>query len=171
MNLGTICRTAHAFGAAFTFTVNAQHKKRAIKASDTSGAMNHVPFYEFSDAGELTLPKGCQLVAVELTEDAVDLPSFRHPRNAAYILGPENGVISPELLAKCDHVIKIPMSFCVNVGIAASIVMYDRLICLGKHAPRPVMAGGPVEGIPEHFRGGSYYIDGVKHWRKPEKSK
>ncbi len=168
MNLGNICRTAHSFGASFAFTVNAQHKKRDVHKADTSGSMNHMPFYEFPDVASMALPKGCQLVAVELTEDSVDLPSFRHPTNAAYILGPENGVISPELMAQCDHVIKIPMKFCVNVGIAAALVMYDRLICLGKHAPRPVRAGGPTEEIPDHFRGGSYYINGEKHWRKPE---
>ena len=96
----------------------------------------------------LDLPHKCSLVAVELVEDSIELPSFRHPTRAAYVLGPEMGSVSPELMAKCDHVIKIPMKFCVNVGVAGALVMYDRVISMGKFAPRPVRAGGPTEALP-----------------------
>jgi len=33
------------------------------------------------------LPKGCRLVGVELLDEAVDLPNFAHPQQAAYVLG------------------------------------------------------------------------------------
>ena len=80
-------------------------------------------------------------------DGAVDLPSFRHPMQAAYVLGPEMGSLSPELVERCDHIIKIPMSFCVNVGVAGALVMYDRLLSMGKFADRPVRAGGPTEPL------------------------
>ena len=86
----------------------------------------------------------CQLVGIELTDEAIDLPSFRHPLRAAYVLGPEMGHLSEEIQNKCDHIIKIPMKFCVNVGVAAAITMYDRQISLGKFAERPVKPGGPL---------------------------
>ena len=92
---------------------------------------------------ELRLPVGCDLVGVELLDDAVDLPSFRHPPAAAYILGPERGSLSPEIQALCDFTVKIPMKFCVNVGVAGAIVMYDRLLNLGRFAERPLSPGGP----------------------------
>ncbi len=79
----------------------------------------------------------------------IDLPSFRHPTRAAYVLGPEMGGLSPELVEKCDHIIKIPMKFCVNVGVAGALVMYDRLLSMGRFADRPVKAGGPTEMLPE----------------------
>ena len=41
----------------------------------------------------LRLPKGCALVGVELTDDAVELPVFRHPHAAAYVLGRERGAL------------------------------------------------------------------------------
>ena len=69
------------------------------------------------------------------------------------MLGPERGALSPELTGLCDHVVKIPTAFCVNVGIAAAIVMYDRTISLGRFARRPVRAGGPVEPVPLHVHG------------------
>ena len=48
------------------------------------------------------------------------------------------GSLSPELVARCQHVLKIPTSFCVNVAVAGAIVMYDRLITLGKFGERPL---------------------------------
>ena len=107
-----------------------------------------MPLFEYGSAADLQLPRECELVGVELLEDAIDLPSFRHPRAAAYVLGPERGVLSPELLSRCDYTIKIPTAFCVNVGIAAAIVMYDRVSTLGRHAPRPVGPGAPTETLP-----------------------
>jgi len=81
---------------------------------------------------------------VEFIDESIDLPSFRHPTRAAYVLGPEMGSLSLELTAQCDHVIKIPMKFCINVGVAGAIIMYDRMISMGRWAERPVRAGGPM---------------------------
>jgi tRNA G18 (ribose-2'-O)-methylase SpoU len=147
MNAGTLFRTAHAFGASFVFTVGAVYSKREVEQSDTSKSRGHVPLYEFADASELRLPVGCELVGVELLDDAVDLPSFRHPPAAAYILGPERGSLSPEIQALCDFTVTIPMKFCVNVGVAGAIVMYDRLLSLGRFAERPLTAGGPRQKL------------------------
>jgi hypothetical protein len=41
------------------------------------------------------------------------------------------------MIKKCDYIIKIPTKFCINVQIAGSIVMYDRIRSLGKFAQRP----------------------------------
>ena len=142
-NLGNLVRSAHSFGANFFFTINPDVDTSKIRVSDTSDASQHLPFFEFPSVAAFELPKNCALVGVEFIEDSVELPSFRHPSQAAYVLGPEMGSLSPELLEKCDHVIKIPMKFCVNVGVAGALVMYDRLISLGKFAARPVKAGGP----------------------------
>ena len=87
MNAGNLFRTAHAFGASFLFTVNADYSVKKAK-SDTSAAPRNIPWYDFSSAEDLKLPGGCTLVGVEFLEDAVELPVFRHPPNAAYILGP-----------------------------------------------------------------------------------
>ena len=90
----------------------------------------------------MKLPDKCNLVGVELTDEAIDLPSFNHPRQAAYILGPEKGSLSPEIIEKCKHVIKIPTKFCLNVQIAGAIVMYDRIKSLGTFTKKPDLPGG-----------------------------
>lgn len=139
MNAGNLFRTAHAFGGSFVFTIAATYSVKAAR-SDTSKTPHSLRRYLYDTPAELALPEGCKLVGIELLDDATELPSFRHPLRAAYVLGPEMGSLSPALLARCDHVIKIPTSFCVNVGVAGAIVMYDRLITLGKFAERPLAA-------------------------------
>jgi tRNA G18 (ribose-2'-O)-methylase SpoU len=125
---------------------------REMQRSDTSGAFGHIPFYNFDKVADLVLPRQTSLVAVELIEDSIDLPSFRHPQQAVYVLGPEKANVSDEMLARCDHVIKIPMKFCVNVGVAGAIVMYDRLISMGRFPDRPVHEGGPGGFAPQNLR-------------------
>jgi tRNA(Leu) C34 or U34 (ribose-2'-O)-methylase TrmL len=93
-------------------------------------------------------------VGVELLDEAIDLPSFQHPRAAAYVLGPEKGSLSPELIARCDYVVRIPTSFCVNLAMAGAIVMYDRVRALGRFPPRPLVEGGPAGGAPARSKVG-----------------
>ncbi|MEE2565302.1 RNA methyltransferase [Hyphobacterium marinum] len=149
MNLGAILRTAHAFGASFAFTVDAHHKARDVFRSDTAKSLDHVPYYGWDSLDDMVLPQGCALVGIELTDDAVELPSFRHPRAAAYVLGRERGSLTPEMLVRCEHVVRIPTKFCVNVSVAAALTLYDRTICLGGYPDRPVMPGGPELGDAE----------------------
>lgn len=163
MNVGNLLRSAHAFGASFFFTINPTVDVDGMRASDTSGAFDHIPFYNFAKPADLLLPAKAELVAVELTEDAVDLPSFRHPLTAVYVLGPEKASVSKEMQARCDHVIKIPMKFCVNVGVAGAIVMYDRLISMGRFADRPVHAGGPGTFAPRNLTADQIVAAGEKN--------
>jgi tRNA G18 (ribose-2'-O)-methylase SpoU len=157
LNLGNLMRSAHAFGASFVFTV-AAHKtiaaaRPAMTKADTSRTPEHVPYYAWADLDEMVLPRGCELVGIELTEDARDLPSFRHPLRAAYVLGAERGSLTPAMIERCDHVVRIPTAFCINVAIAGAIVMYDRVRMLGHFAPPPVSPGGTVEPLPVHVHG------------------
>ena len=152
-NLGNLMRTAHAFGASFAFAVTPSLDTREMYLVDTSGSEASLPFYTYPDVASLVMPRDCTLVGVELLDEAVELPSFRHPTRAAYVLGPERGSLSPALVERCQFVVKIPTKFCLNVGVAGALVMYDRMICLGRHAERPVRVGGPTEGGAAHVHG------------------
>ena len=100
MNLGALMSTANAFGASFVFSINAEHRLRAAYQADTSKTAGQVPYYQWDNVDEMQLPRGCQMVGIELTDDAVMLPTFRHPPQAAYMLGPEKGDLSPDILAR-----------------------------------------------------------------------
>jgi len=152
MNAGNLFRSAHAFGAGFLFTVAAAYSQRDGQ-SDTSRAPEHMPFYAYDTVADMALPKGCKLVGVELLDDAVALPSFAHPVRAAYVFGPERGKLSDEMVARCDFVVKIPTVFCVNVGVAGAIVMYDRLLHFGRFAERPRSTLAAPEPRPPHVHG------------------
>ena len=94
-------RSAHGFGASFTFTVGATYRAlggvgRYVEGSAAPAAL------QLGRARRDALPHGCQLVGIELVDEAIDLPSFRHPLRAAYVFGPERGVLSEALLARCD---------------------------------------------------------------------
>lgn len=162
MNLGTLMRSAHAFGANFFFTVDAVQALRKAPPSDTSKSPGHLPYFSWDSVDTMDLPRGCKLVGIELTDDAIDLPSFGHPLQAAYIFGPERGSLSSEMLARCDHVVKIPTKFCINVATAGAIVMYDRHRALGRYRERPVASGGPTSDLPHHKQGGPVMRSGRK---------
>lgn len=147
-NIGSLWRTAHAFGASFLFTIATSYPARQGGQVDTSGAEEQVPLYHYPDVASLLLPRGCRLVGVEIHADAVELPSFRHPRAAAYVFGRERGTLTPPLVGRCDFLVRIPSRFALNVGIAGAIVLYDRLISLGRFPRRPETAGGTVEPLP-----------------------
>jgi tRNA G18 (ribose-2'-O)-methylase SpoU len=157
MNLGNLMRIAHAFGASFFFTVDCR-VKLADAQSDTSDAAGHLPVYRFDSVGDFRLPVGCQCVGVEITDDAVELPSFRHPSRAAYVFGSERLSLSPAMLSRCDHVVKIPTRFSINVGMAGAIVIYDRMLTMGRFPARPVRPGGPGKA-PE--------VPPRQHWGAP----
>ncbi|MEM9669549.1 MAG: RNA methyltransferase [Pseudomonadota bacterium] len=144
MNLGALMRTANAFGAAFVFSVKAEDRTKIAYKSDTSRTFKNLPYYQWDSVEEMHFPKGIKLVGIELTDDAVELPEFRHPRMAAYVLGPERGNLSGAMVERCDHVVKIPTRFCINVSLAGALVMYDRVRSMGHWKDRPVMPGGPA---------------------------
>src|SRR6516165_10945492 len=41
------------------------------------------------------------------------------PAQAAYVLGPKRGVLSPEILARCQHLVRIPTAFSLNLAMTA----------------------------------------------------
>ena len=154
MNLGNLSRIANAFDASFFFSINAQVKLSDAE-SDTSRAQKAMPYYQFATTADFRLPTGCKLVAVEITEDAVELPRFRHPLRAAYVFGAERLSISQDMLKRADYVVKIPMKFSINVGMAGAIVLYDRLISLGGYPARPLTTGGPQADLPPPHQWGA----------------
>ncbi|MEM9331538.1 MAG: RNA methyltransferase [Pseudomonadota bacterium] len=161
MNFGNLARSAHGFGASFVFTV-APAERIGTPESDTTKSQDHLPWYSYENVADMRLPDDFRLVGVELTPDAIELPSFRHPSKASYVLGPEGGSLSPEMIDQCEFVVKIPMDFCINVAMAGAIVMYDRMHSLGRFAERPIAAGAPSEVRKPHVHGKKLYVGGKR---------
>lgn len=131
VNFGTLMRSAYSFGASFIFTVGHRFKKQA---SDTCKTWRHLPVVNYKTIDDLIehLPHACPIVAVELCENARQLNNFCHPLSACYLLGAEDVGLPKHILDKCPSRVVVPKAKqCLNVAVAGSIVMYDRVIKQG----------------------------------------
>ena len=127
VNVGHSLRAALGFSARMVILGDKDSSINVRKLSTDPGrAYRHVPILEVPDIFD-AMPNDCTPVAVELTDDAIDLTTFVHPERACYIFGPENGSLNDEILAKCEYVVKIPTTMSLNLGMTVNIVMYDRL--------------------------------------------
>lgn len=129
-NLGTILRSAEAFGARGVVlsegTVSAYNSK-VVRAS--AGSVFRVPVAK-SDLKTLTAQlrtHGFQLLATS-SHKGVSLSEADLSGNAAIFIGNEGAGIEKKLLGEMDKLVTIPHSARVeslNAGIAASIVLYE----------------------------------------------
>lgn len=125
-NVGGLFRSADAFGASFLFTVGRKYQRRA---ADTTNATHHIPNYNYLTGDDLvnSTPIGCQIVCVELADNARELSTFCHPDCAIYVLGNESMGI-PTKFMQNKIVVQIPTRNCLNVASAGTVVMYDRIM-------------------------------------------
>lgn len=126
VNIGTLLRSAVIFGASAIYIVGARYSGQP---GDTLKAERHVPVMHFAtwDALWASLPRDWQPVAVERGEGSRELRTLTHPKHAVYVLGPEDGNVPPEVVRKCVATVELPGDYCLNVSVAGSIVMYDRI--------------------------------------------
>lgn len=126
VNYGSLFRTAQIFNADFLFLIGARFK---VQASDTMSSYRHMPVYTYSDFEDFNShrPFSAQLVAIELNKKSVPLKAFQHPKQGIYILGAEDNGLPNEVLSKCQSIIQLPGDRSLNVSVAGSIVLYDRL--------------------------------------------
>ena len=126
-NVGTLWRSAYSFGAGCIFTVGRRYPQQA---SDTAKAWRHVPMIEYADFDDLYahLPFSCQLIGIELDDRAASLGAFIHPERALYLLGAEDYGLSKEARTRCHRIVQLQGRYCLNVAVAGSIVMHDRIV-------------------------------------------
>ncbi len=72
-------------------------------------------------------PDNLDIVCIEFAENAIALPAYRHPHNALYIFGPEDGTISQDIINRADAVVYVPTVGCMNLAATVNVVLYDRL--------------------------------------------
>lgn len=134
LNIGTLWRSAFIMGASFIFTVDKKYKPQS---SDVTKAWTKIPLYHYKDIEELknNLPFSTQLIGVELVDEAIALEDFKHPLQAAYLLGNEQIGLSQKVLDQCHAVIKIPGNFSLNVAVTGSIIVYDRAVKMPRELP------------------------------------
>lgn len=124
-NMGTLWRSAYILGASYIFTIDKRYKKQS---SDVLKTWARIPLFHYDSFDEFmqNIPYDCRVIAVELTDEAVFLSDFEHPKRAIYILGAEDDGLPKEILEKCHYTVKLPGNNSLNVAVAGSIVLHDR---------------------------------------------
>lgn len=125
-NIGTLWRSAYSLGASHIFTIGCRYEKQS---SDTTKSWRHIPLFHHKTFQDFyaTIPYDCQLIGVEITNSAIEIKNFYHPHRAIYLLGAEDHGLTKEALSKCHKIVKLPGKHCLNVAVAGSIVIFDRI--------------------------------------------
>ena len=126
-NIGTLWRSAAIYGADFIFTIGQRYSKQA---SDTMKTYRHIPLYHYLNGDDFFnhVPYDCPVIAIELSEKAIPVTMFEHPERCIYLLGAEDYGLPSAMINRCKETVQLPGAYCLNVAVAGSIIMYDRLI-------------------------------------------
>ena len=120
-NLGTILRTADAFGASVALSPGCADPTgpKAVRAS--AGALFRVPLADFDEPG------GTRVALVSHGGPAARRSSTRAFRSR-YVLGAEREGLPDDVVAACDETATIPLAQgaeSLNVAIAGAIALYE----------------------------------------------
>ena len=129
-NVGTIWRTADAFGADAVILVNGCADPFSPKTvRSTMGACFRLPVWEsdFDTLAARLKEAGVPLYTTALREDTADVRELSLDR-AAVVIGSEGRGVSQQALDLCERTVKIPMRprcESLNAAVAASVVLWE----------------------------------------------
>ncbi len=129
-NLGTILRSAEAFGAAGIFLTEGTvslYNSKVLRGS--AGSIFRLPWLRISSAELIPLLRasGVRLLATS-SHQGTPLPQISWTLPLALFIGNEGAGLSGELKREMDETLAIPQAAPVeslNAGVAASIVLYE----------------------------------------------
>ncbi|MBZ5616846.1 MAG: RNA methyltransferase [Acidobacteriia bacterium] len=129
-NLGTILRSAEAFGAAGVFLTEgtvSPYNSKVLRGS--AGSIFRLPWLRISSAELIPLLRagGVHLLATS-SHQGTPLPQISWTLPLAIFIGNEGAGLSHELKREMDETLAIPQAApleSLNAGVAASIVLYE----------------------------------------------
>jgi len=143
-NVGAIFRTADATGVKKIFItgytptptdrfgrVQPEIKKTSLGASETI----HWQQTTFETAVEQVHTDGALVVAVEQNSESIDIATFAHQKEVAYVFGNEITGIEKTELDLVDVIVELPMmgmKESLNVSVTAGVVMYHEIFTHNK---------------------------------------
>ncbi|MBR6737168.1 MAG: RNA methyltransferase [Clostridia bacterium] len=124
-NMGTIIRTACAFGFNDIYLVNCTdpYAPKAVRAS--MSGIYFVNLYKVDYEGLFSALSGYDILSLDMGGE--DIASVKVSKKFALVVGNEANGLSSEITAKTSKFISIPMrehSESLNAGVAVSIAMY-----------------------------------------------
>jgi tRNA G18 (ribose-2'-O)-methylase SpoU len=141
VNVGGVMRSAVAFGIDAVILVGRRYDREPSDVFDSLKHLDVLPVRSWDRALELLC--GIPLVTVERIAGTPPLNTFRHPRRAAYIFGPEDDSVHRQVIDVSTHRVHIPHATsgnphwgCLNLATSVAVVLYDRLCRLESRADR-----------------------------------
>ncbi len=129
-NLGTVLRSAEAFGRVKLFVSGCADIYNPKTVRGSMGAVFRVNTVEFESteaAVEAAKTAGYRVLGAALDDTAVKLGEYSLAANDAVIIGTEGKGISEDVLGMCDGKLYIPMTGgeSLNCSVAASVIMWE----------------------------------------------
>nr|WP_223875267.1 TrmH family RNA methyltransferase [Nanchangia anserum] len=129
-NIGSIVRSANAFGAAAVHIVGRRRwNRRGAMVTDRYQHVDHFPtasgFADWADGA------GLRLIAIDNVAGSTPLEMAELPENAILIFGSENNGISEDLRSRCEachHITQYGSTRSINVGAAGAVAMYQWIL-------------------------------------------
>ncbi len=126
LNIGTVVRTANAFGAREVIIVGRRRwNRRGAMVTDRYQHIRHVPDAE--SLRVLALESGYEIVGIDNLPGAVPLETFTLPRQALLLFGQESVGLSDAARAVAGVTCSIAQygsTRSINAGVAAGIAMH-----------------------------------------------
>jgi TrmH family RNA methyltransferase len=123
-NVGTVLRSAEAFGASCVALGPGcadPHGDKAVRAS-----MGAIFTVELARAGDVAELPGERVALVADAEEVLRGPSGEDARAVTLLIGAERDGLPDELLAACDRSARIPIaSDSLNAAMAATVALYE----------------------------------------------
>nr|WP_221308751.1 RNA methyltransferase [Nocardiopsis mwathae] len=125
-NIGSVVRTANAFGTAAVHIVGRRRwNRRGAMVTDRYQHVHHHP-----DTGELVAwaaERGLPLIGIDNLPGSVPLETYPLPRACVLVFGQEGPGLSEEVRAVCQAVLSIAQfgsTRSINAGAAAAVAMH-----------------------------------------------
>lgn len=129
-NLGTVLRTAEAFGGIQLLLAGCADIYSPKTVRGSMGAVFRLHTAELPDtatAVRAARAAGLSVLGAALDSTAAELGSAPLPERCAVVIGTEGQGISPEVLGMCDGKLYIPMTGgeSLNCSVAAAVIMWE----------------------------------------------
>jgi TrmH family RNA methyltransferase len=126
-NVGTVVRSAHAFGAGVALTKGTADLYNPKTVRATMGSIFHAPVSRDLDAPEfLALSHASGYETAAAVSQGGDTPGSLSAGRLVIAVGAEGGGLPEEVVEACSRRVTIPaLAASLNAAVAASILLYE----------------------------------------------
>lgn len=129
VNIGTIVRSAVAFGVEGLMVVGDRKKVRSFGDQNTLRFLDMQEFQTLKECKEEITRQNFRLVGIEIDQRSRNVAKHPFTGNTVFVLGNEGTGLGKNILEICDDLVYIPQHFpgtaSLNVAIAGSIVLHQ----------------------------------------------